>query len=75
MKETQVAKPDKKKHKDKRVEEVKQTESVATEGEKHKKEKKKKWSIEGEAKGEDGVAAENEKPKTKHRKESKEPSA
>jgi hypothetical protein len=76
VKETQVAKPDKKKHKkDKRAEEAKQTESVVTEGEKHKKEKKKRRSVEGEAKGEDGVVVENEKPKTKRKKESKELSA
>jgi hypothetical protein len=75
--ETQIAKPDKKKHKkDKRAEEAKQAEPVVTEEEKHKKDKKKKrQSIEGEAKGEDGVVVEKEKPKTKRKKESKELSA
>jgi hypothetical protein len=74
--ETQVAKPAKKKHKkDKGLEKARPTEPVVTE-EKHKKDKKKKRrSIEGEAEGEDGVAVENEKPKAKRKKESKEPSA
>ena len=74
VEETQIAKPDKKKHKkDKRAEETKQAEPVVTEEEKHRKDKKKKrQSLEGEAKGEDGVVVENEKPKTKRKKESKE---
>jgi hypothetical protein len=74
VEETQIAKPDKKKHKkDKRAEEVKEAEPVVTEEEKHKKDKKKKrQSIEGEAKREDGMVVENEKPKTKRKKESKE---
>jgi hypothetical protein len=74
VEETQIAKPDKKKHKkDKRAEEAKQAEQIVTKEEKHKKDKKKKrQSIEGEAKGEDGVVVENEKPKTKRKKESKE---